>query len=40
LSTSIITAGSRPALTPGRPLAEFVNLDRWDGPADDLLAAI
>jgi len=23
-----------------RPLAEFVNLDRWDGPADDLVAAI
>ena len=23
-----------------RPLAEVVNLDRWDGPADDLVAAI
>lgn len=23
-----------------RPLAEFVNLDRWDGPADDLLATL
>jgi hypothetical protein len=22
-----------------RPLAEFVNLDRWDGPAGALLAA-
>jgi nitroreductase len=23
-----------------RPLAEFVNLDRWDEPADDLVAAV
>jgi hypothetical protein len=31
-------AWKRPGGLP-RPLAEFVNLDRWDEPADDLMAA-